>query len=148
MEFTVRVLVHDYLFTPLTVGAVAVPNRVFLAPLTRMRATQPGDVPNDLMREYYVQRASAGLLISEGRRNVLSGERVLVGRSRECDVVVSDPNVSRRHIELRRGEHGWTAIDLGSTNGMKINGRRVSQAQLGPGDRITIGVTDLTFELD
>jgi FHA domain-containing protein len=89
-----------------------------------------------------------GLLISEGRRNVLSGERVLVGRSRECDVVVSDPNVSRRHIELRRGEHGWTAIDLGSTNGMKINGRRVSQAQLGPGDRITIGVTDMTFELD
>jgi hypothetical protein len=89
-----------------------------------------------------------GLLISEGRRNVLSGERVLVGRSRECDVVVSDPNVSRRHIELRRGEHGWIAIDLGSTNGMKINGRRVSQAQLGPGDRITIGVTDLTFELD
>jgi Protein of unknown function (DUF3662)/Inner membrane component of T3SS, cytoplasmic domain len=88
------------------------------------------------------------LLVGEGRRNVLSGERVLVGRSRECDVVVGDPNVSRRHIELRRGERGWTAIDLGSTNGMKVNGRRVSQAELGPGDRITIGVTDLAFELD
>jgi Protein of unknown function (DUF3662)/Inner membrane component of T3SS, cytoplasmic domain len=88
------------------------------------------------------------LLVGEGRRNVLSGERVLVGRSRECDVVVADPNVSRRHIELRRGERGWTAIDLGSTNGMKVNGRRVSQAELGPGDRITIGVTDLAFELD
>ena len=50
--------------------------------------------------------------------------------------------------ELRRGENGWVAIDLGSTNGMKINGRRVSQAQLDPGDRITVGVTDLTFELD
>jgi len=58
--------VHDNLFTPLTVGAVDVPNRVFLAPLTRMRATPPGDVPNDLMREYYVQRATAGLQISEG----------------------------------------------------------------------------------
>jgi Protein of unknown function (DUF3662)/Inner membrane component of T3SS, cytoplasmic domain len=88
------------------------------------------------------------LLIAEGRRHVLSGERVLVGRSRECDVVVSDPNVSRRHIELRRGERGWTAVDLGSTNGMKVNGRRVGQAGLDPGDRITIGVTDLTFELD
>jgi hypothetical protein len=88
------------------------------------------------------------LLVGEGRRNVLSGDRVLVGRSRECDVVVADPNVSRRHIELRRGERGWTAIDLGSTNGMKVNGRRVSQAELGPGDRITIGVTDLAFELD
>ena len=88
------------------------------------------------------------LLVSEGRRNILSGERVLVGRSRECDVVVGDPNVSRRHIELRRGERGWSAVDLGSTNGMKINGRRVSHAELEPGDRITIGISDLTFELE
>jgi FhaA, N-terminal domain/Inner membrane component of T3SS, cytoplasmic domain len=91
---------------------------------------------------------SQALLISEGRRNVLSGERVMIGRSRECDVVVSDPNVSRRHIELRRGPRGWAAVDLGSTNGMKVNGRRVSHAELEPGDRITIGVTDLTFELE
>jgi Protein of unknown function (DUF3662)/Inner membrane component of T3SS, cytoplasmic domain len=88
------------------------------------------------------------LLVAEGRRNVLSGERVLVGRSRECDVTVSDPNVSRRHIELRRGDGGWTAVDLGSTNGMKVNGRRIGHAELNPGDRIRIGVTDLTFELD
>jgi hypothetical protein len=88
------------------------------------------------------------LLVAEGRRNVLSGERVTIGRSRECDVVLSDPNVSRRHIELRRGERGWAAVDLGSTNGMKVNGRRLSHAELEPGDRITIGITDLTFELD
>ena len=88
------------------------------------------------------------LLIAEGRRNVLSGDRVMVGRSRECDVVLSDANVSRRHIELRRGERGWAAVDLGSTNGMKVNGRRLSHAELEPGDRITIGITDLTFELD
>ncbi len=88
------------------------------------------------------------LLVTEGRRNVLSGERVVVGRSRDCEVVVSDPNVSRRHIELRRGERGWAAVDLGSTNGMKVNGRRLSHAELEPGDRITIGVTDLTFELE
>ena len=88
------------------------------------------------------------LLVGEGRRSVLSGERVLIGRSRECDVVLSDPNVSRRHIELRRGERGWAAVDLGSTNGMKVNGRRLSHAELEPGDRITIGITDLTFELE
>ncbi len=57
---------HDVLFTPLTLGNLEVPNRVFMAPLTRMRATQPGDVPNELMLDYYVQRASAGLVISEG----------------------------------------------------------------------------------
>jgi Protein of unknown function (DUF3662)/Inner membrane component of T3SS, cytoplasmic domain len=88
------------------------------------------------------------LLIAEGRRNVLSGDRIMVGRSRECDVVVSDANVSRRHIELRRGERGWAAVDLGSTNGMKVNGRRLGHAELEPGDRITIGITDLTFELE
>ncbi|WP_255657850.1 N-ethylmaleimide reductase [Aeromicrobium sp. Leaf350] len=54
------------LFSPVTLGAVELPNRVLMAPLTRMRATPPGDVPNDLMREYYVQRAGAGLIVSEG----------------------------------------------------------------------------------
>ncbi|WP_344199948.1 N-ethylmaleimide reductase [Aeromicrobium alkaliterrae] len=54
------------LFSPVTLGAVELPNRVLMAPLTRMRATPPGDVPNDLMRDYYVQRAGAGLIVSEG----------------------------------------------------------------------------------
>jgi hypothetical protein len=88
------------------------------------------------------------LLVGEGRRTVLSGSRVVVGRSREADIVLSDLNVSRRHAELRRDESGWQVVDLGSTNGIKVNGRRVDQAVLGPGDQITIGVTDLTFELD
>ena len=91
---------------------------------------------------------SRAVLSGGGRRMVLSGTRVVIGRSRDCDVVVSDPNVSRRHIELRRGERGWAAVDLGSTNGMKVNGRRLSHAELEPGDRITIGITDLTFELE
>ncbi|HQV41876.1 MAG: N-ethylmaleimide reductase [Moraxellaceae bacterium] len=53
------------LFTPIKIGPFDLANRVFMAPLTRMRASQPGDVPNDLMKEYYVQRASAGLIIAE-----------------------------------------------------------------------------------
>jgi pSer/pThr/pTyr-binding forkhead associated (FHA) protein len=63
-------------------------------------------------------------------------------------VVVSDPNVSRRHAELRLGDDGWSVADLGSTNGVRVNGRRVDQSALRPGDRITIGVTELTFELE
>jgi N-ethylmaleimide reductase len=54
------------LFDPLTIGTTTLPNRVLMAPLTRMRATAPYDVPNDLMLEYYRQRASAGLIVSEG----------------------------------------------------------------------------------
>jgi 2,4-dienoyl-CoA reductase-like NADH-dependent reductase (Old Yellow Enzyme family) len=53
------------LFDPLKIGDLEVPNRIFLAPLTRNRSTSPGRVPNALMRDYYVQRASAGLIISE-----------------------------------------------------------------------------------
>jgi hypothetical protein len=88
------------------------------------------------------------LLVGGGRRNVLSGSRVVLGRSREADIVLQDPNVSRRHAELRRDDGGWQVVDLGSTNGIKVNGRRVDHQPLRPGDQITIGVTDLTFELD
>ncbi|ENK4564345.1 alkene reductase [Yersinia enterocolitica] len=53
------------LFSPLKVGALTLPNRVFMAPLTRLRSIEPGDIPTPLMAEYYRQRASAGLIITE-----------------------------------------------------------------------------------
>lgn len=53
------------LFSPLKIGAVTVPNRVFMAPMTRIRSDEPGDVPTDLMGQYYRQRASSGLIITE-----------------------------------------------------------------------------------
>ena len=95
-----------------------------------------------------VDERRQALLVGGGSRNVLSGSRVVLGRSREADIVLQDPNVSRRHAELRRDEGGWQVVDLGSTNGIKVNGRRVDHQPLSPGDQITIGVTDLTFELD
>lgn len=55
----------DILFEPLVLGNLPLPNRVLMAPLTRSRATQPGDVPNDMNVEYYRQRAGAGLIIAE-----------------------------------------------------------------------------------
>ena len=51
-------------FTPLALGDLRLPNRIVMSPLTRMRAVE-SRVPNALMRDYYVQRASAGLIISE-----------------------------------------------------------------------------------
>lgn len=56
---------HDSLFQPLTMGALEAKNRIFMAPLTRGRSTQPGSVPNAMMATYYRQRATAGLIISE-----------------------------------------------------------------------------------
>ncbi|MEO0631520.1 MAG: alkene reductase, partial [Planctomycetota bacterium] len=56
---------NDHLLNPITLGDIACPNRVFMAPLTRARAKQPGDIPWELNAEYYRQRASSGLLIAE-----------------------------------------------------------------------------------
>ncbi|WP_434211844.1 alkene reductase [[Pseudomonas] boreopolis] len=58
--------IQDPLFKPFALGGLELPNRIVMPPMTRSRASQPGDVPNELMAEYYAQRASAGLIISEG----------------------------------------------------------------------------------
>ena len=56
---------NDPLFQPLTMGNLTLPNRVLMSPLTRSRASQPGDIPNAMNVHYYQQRASAGLILSE-----------------------------------------------------------------------------------
>jgi hypothetical protein len=89
----------------------------------------------------------AATLTVGGRVVKLSSRRVVVGRSRECDVQLEDGNVSRRHFELvRENADAWVVVDLGSTNGTEVNGRRVSgRKQLDDGDRITVGSTELVF---
>jgi pSer/pThr/pTyr-binding forkhead associated (FHA) protein len=73
----------------------------------------------------------------------------VIGRSRDCDIVLTDSNVSRRHAEIRpRGGDGWTIIDLDSTNGVKVNGRAVGSAPLKPGDQIDVGTVPVRFEVD
>ena len=70
----------------------------------------------------------------------------VIGRSRRCDIVLTDPNVSRQHAEIRHQDDGFMALDLGSTNGMRVNRRDVKQAVLQHGDRIELGTTELLFE--
>jgi len=102
------------------------------------------------------RRRPAGRLIEtkaivtlDDRRYVLDGPVAALGRSRECDCVLSDPNVSRRHAELRRGSTGdWQIVDLGSTNGIKVNDRRVDRSRLSPGDEVTLGTTRFTFDIE
>jgi hypothetical protein len=83
-----------------------------------------------------------------GRTIPVGAERVVVGRSRECDVRLDDGNVSRRHFELvHERPSTWFVVDLGSTNGTEVNGRKVQRrTQLDDGDRITVGSTELLFE--
>jgi hypothetical protein len=85
----------------------------------------------------------------DDRRYVLDGARATVGRSRDADCVLRDPNVSRHHAELRRSSAGdWTIADLGSTNGIKVNGRRVGSTRLKSGDKVTLGTTTFQFDIE
>jgi len=76
----------------------------------------------------------------------LTHELIILGRAAECDVVLADQRVSRRHAEVRRQEEGFILRDLGSTNGTWLNGRRLNApALLHDGDVIEIGSARFTF---
>jgi hypothetical protein len=80
-----------------------------------------------------------------GRSHEITKPSVVIGRSREADIRVSDVNVSRRHAELRQDGTAYLIVDLGSTNGVEVNGKRTDRAKVRDGDRITIGSTELVF---
>jgi pSer/pThr/pTyr-binding forkhead associated (FHA) protein len=82
----------------------------------------------------------------DGRNKLVDKQRLVLGRSRDCDVTVQDPNVSRRHAELRQEGATYWIVDLDSTNGTEVNGRRVQRAKLADGDVLTIGSTEVRFE--
>jgi hypothetical protein len=84
----------------------------------------------------------------DGRQKRVDKRRVVLGRSRECDIQVEDANVSRRHAELRQEGATYWIVDLDSTNGIEVNGRRVKRAKLEPGDSFTVGATEVTFSTE
>jgi hypothetical protein len=85
-------------------------------------------------------------ILLDGRRHEIAKRRVVIGRSRDCDLTLDDPNVSRRHAEIRQEEGGYWVVDLGSTNGVEVNGSRIERAELENGDLIVIGRSSLTFD--
>jgi hypothetical protein len=85
-------------------------------------------------------------LTMDGIRHEIDKRRFVLGRSKDCDIQLADPNVSRRHAELRQEGSGYWLIDLDSTNGSQVNGHRTARAKLESGDTITVGSTDLVFE--
>jgi predicted component of type VI protein secretion system len=91
---------------------------------------------------------SRALLIWDGRSFVIDRPSAVIGRSKRCDFVVDDANVSRRHCELSLKDGDWFIADLQSTNGVAVNGRSVSSTRLAPGDEITLGTAKLRFDVD
>ena len=76
--------------------------------------------------------------LNEGPRVVIDRPIVLVGRHRECDVCIDSPRISRRHCCLAQVNDEIFVRDLGSTNGVRVNGRRVRQRRLRAGDELRI----------
>ena len=91
--------------------------------------------------------APATIVLPSGQRLAVTAHAITIGRLPECTIVLNDPNTSRRHAEIRRGMQGTTVVDLGSTNGTKVNGQRITgEHTLAAGDIITVGNTHLRFE--
>jgi hypothetical protein len=89
------------------------------------------------------------IVVVNGKRLLVPPQGALLGRSREADIVVDDTNVSRRHAEISPGGTGWRIQDLGSTNGVRVNGRQVDGPHpLESGDRIELGTVTVTFEVE
>lgn len=81
-----------------------------------------------------------------GRPIVLVRDKVIIGRRTSCDICLPSNNVSSEHCELSFHHGCWHVRDLGSKNGVKVNGSRVQQQSLRPGDGIRIG--ELSFTID
>jgi hypothetical protein len=94
------------------------------------------------------RRRPKALLRISGRRMLVPPRGAAIGRSRDCEIVLEDSGVSRRHAELRPTASGWTIEDLGSTNGVRVNGLTVHGAhELSSGDSIEMGSTEMLFEI-
>ncbi len=124
---------------PLTPDAVPAATMVY-------RPVPPAGEPEAVEPEPEPPRRETVTLTIGDRLYPVTSSRVVLGRSRECDIRVADGNVSRRHCEVvQESPTAWALVDLGSTNGTEVNGRRVDRVRLVDGDRITVGSTDVVF---
>ena len=125
---------QETLFTPLKVGAITVPNRIFMAPLTRLRSIVPGDIPTPLMAEYYQQRATAGLIIAEATQisAQAKGYQGAPGLHSE-EQIAAWQNITA----AVREQHGQMAIQLWHTG-------RISHSSLQPNGEAPVAPSALS----
>jgi DNA-binding NtrC family response regulator len=110
----------------------------------------PTVVIYDKQRPLLLQRSARVSVVAgpdRGQGRPLEQRRARVGTGPECDLVLTDPHVSRCHVELRVQDSGYLVRDLGSTNGTFYRGARVQEAELGPGAAVKIGMPLLRLEV-
>ena len=123
----------------------------FLGPVEITLETDQSLTPGMFLVSGEVREGRGGgpvgsLLLADGTRIALGDEPVTIGRLPDCDVVLEDRNISRRHAEVRRIPNGFVVVDLDSTNGTRVNGANVKERRLEDGDEITLGSSKIRFE--
>lgn len=99
----------------------------------------------DEATKHNLAREIVEIVVGE-KKHVLEGRGPWsVGRSEENDIVVPDPNISRKHARLLRAENGFVVEDLGSTNGTLLDGAPIDRERIESGDEITFGQTSARF---
>jgi hypothetical protein len=111
---------------------------------TRIYRAQPVETEAASAEDLGLEPAASVTI--NGKSHELQKPSVVIGRSKECDIRISDPNVSRRHAEIRQEGSTYWIVDLGSTNGIAVNGHSLKRAKLDDEDRITLGSTELVFK--
>ena len=94
-----------------------------------------------------VSGGAALIVGGENGRRIEITDGATIGRLPECEVTLDDPSVSRRHARIQQKGAGWMVEDLGSTNGVKVNGAKVTQSDLADGDRLALGSVQLLFSM-
>lgn len=124
---------------------------VFMGPVSVHIEQSPSQHPGSFqivgrMKEGKGGAGAGSLVLPTGERLQLGEAVVTVGRRPDCTLQLGDPNVSRNHAEIRPHGNGWVLVDLGSTNGSRVNGVRVSSHELREGDEVAFGNTVIRFE--
>jgi len=84
----------------------------------------------------------------QGKKYRLEREEIIIGRNKECDIEIDDPEISRRHLRLFTENGRWFVEDLQSTNGTYVNKLRVDRYRVNPGDKIKAGQTYFRFKVE
>jgi hypothetical protein len=98
------------------------------------------------LREGERGKIPGSLVLPDGERIVLGEAVVTIGRLDDSTLLVEDPNVSRAHAEIRPRGTGFVLVDLGSTNGTRVNGERIAERELRDGDMVSFGSVIIRFE--
>jgi hypothetical protein len=116
--------------------------------LDEIPAEEPAPSPAPEPRERLVAAPGRAIFEAEGTRFTISPTGAVIGRSSSCDVVLANPDVSRQHAQIAFDDvEGWIVEDLGSTNGVIVNGGRVAGSlRLSNGDQIKLGPVSGRFE--